>query len=349
MAFDERAAWTGTYSDRIPEQIRIEAASWHGRPVSWSITGAWDSAEPAGAAVISWIVPAASAFVLVATLAGAALAARSNLRAGRGDRKGAARVAGVFFLLMFCAWSVTASHTPSFWEVNLIMMALALFGFGAAVNWLAYVAIEPYIRRHWPDALISWNRLQAGHYRDALVASHLLVGLAARHLMVFVVAMLLGPPPGVGGFGGSYLDSPRDAMAYLIGAPAVALVFSMAFLMLVVVSRMLLPKVWIADVVASLLMGIAGVSPGSTAFRMLIASVVNAIFIYVAFWVFRRYGFLATVAWWLGYATWGLAPLVLTEWYAGMALAAHGLPVALAALALWVIVSSERKPAHVPL
>jgi hypothetical protein len=43
---------------------------------------------------------------------------------------------------------------------------------------LFYVAIEPYVRRNWPESLISWTRLHNGQFRDPLVASHILAGLA---------------------------------------------------------------------------------------------------------------------------------------------------------------------------
>jgi len=342
MAFDERSAWAGTYSDRIPEQIRIEAASWQGRPVSWKMTGDWDTTQPL---VISAIVPTVGVIVMIALLGGAVLAARSNLRAGRGDRKGAALVAGVFFFLSMGVWALRAAHVPSFWEGRMLISALSQFGFVAAMMWLAYIAIEPYMRRHWPDALISWNRLQAGRIRDPLVASHVLIGLTLRPLTILFLMILLGTPPRPGFLNG-YLDSPKHAIGFLIGAPGVALLISVAFLMLVVVSRMLLPKVWIADVVASILMGITGITPGGSPTLMVAGAVANSFAIYVALWVFRRFGFLATVAWWLGYACTGLGPLILTEWYAGFGIAAHGIPVALAAYALWVIVSSERRPAE---
>ena len=31
--------------------------------------------------------------------------------------------------------------------------------FRAGIVWLAYLGIEPWIRRHWPTSLISWTRL----------------------------------------------------------------------------------------------------------------------------------------------------------------------------------------------
>ena len=214
----------------------------------------------------------------------------------------------------------------------MFVSALALNGFVAAMLWLAYIAIEPYLRRHWPDALISWNRLQAGRFRDPLVASHVLIGLALRPLTVLAITMFLGAPPRPG-FVQGYLDGPGSAIGFLMGAPAVALLLNVALLMLVVVSRMLLPRVWIADVTAAILLGITAITPGASPARMLIGAMANGVAVYITLWVFRRFGFLATLAWWLTYATVGLAPLILTEWYAGWAIAAHALPIALAAYA----------------
>ena len=45
-----------------------------------------------------------------------------------------------------------------------------MMGFNDAVRyWLYYLALEPYVRRLWPQALISWSRVLAGRVRDPLV------------------------------------------------------------------------------------------------------------------------------------------------------------------------------------
>jgi hypothetical protein len=46
-AFDARAAWTGTFSESRPEQVRLEAAWWEGKPVYFAITGDWPSRKSA--------------------------------------------------------------------------------------------------------------------------------------------------------------------------------------------------------------------------------------------------------------------------------------------------------------
>ena len=48
----------------------------------------------------------------------------------------------------------------------------------AAIAWVLYLAIEPYVRRRWPQALIAWTRVLRGRIRDPLVGAHVLIGIA---------------------------------------------------------------------------------------------------------------------------------------------------------------------------
>src|SRR5262245_11389375 len=44
-AFDERAAWVGTFPEHPSLELRVEAAAWHGRPVYFEIIGPWATPE----------------------------------------------------------------------------------------------------------------------------------------------------------------------------------------------------------------------------------------------------------------------------------------------------------------
>jgi hypothetical protein len=50
--------------------------------------------------------------------------------------------------------------------------------------WLLYVALEPYVRRRWPERIIAWSRLLAGGYRDPLVGRDLLIGVVCGGGMI---------------------------------------------------------------------------------------------------------------------------------------------------------------------
>jgi serine/threonine-protein kinase len=110
--------------------------------------------------------------------AGALLVARRNHKSGRTDLRGASRLGLAIFVCSFLGWGVTAHHVatveyaPSVFRA--LSAALTIGVFGAVL----YMAIEPFIRRRWPESLISWTRLLAGRVRDPLVGSHILAGSA---------------------------------------------------------------------------------------------------------------------------------------------------------------------------
>ena len=46
--------------------------------------------------------------------------------------------------------------------------------------WVVYIALEPYVRKFWPDSLLGWSRLLAGHIRDPRVGRDVLIGTDFR-------------------------------------------------------------------------------------------------------------------------------------------------------------------------
>jgi hypothetical protein len=54
---------------------------------------------------------------------------------------------------------------------------------------MLYMALEPYVRRHWPQAIISWSRLVAGRLRDPLVGRDVLWGVALGVVWSVVVSL----------------------------------------------------------------------------------------------------------------------------------------------------------------
>ena len=88
-ACDARVAWEGAYPNGIP--IRLEAASFQGKPVYFQVIGEWTRAErERGAERTS--ADGFRSILTVALLISAAIALY-NIRLGRGDRRGATRLA----------------------------------------------------------------------------------------------------------------------------------------------------------------------------------------------------------------------------------------------------------------
>src|SRR5215475_75647 len=91
-----------------------------------------------------------------------------NWRQGRSDRRGAFRLTVFVFLAHIVSVMVGSP---------VIVNNLAHLYFPASLVWVAYLGLEPYVRRRWPTTLISWSRLLAGRFRDPLVGRDVLFGL----------------------------------------------------------------------------------------------------------------------------------------------------------------------------
>jgi hypothetical protein len=121
--------------------------------------------------------------------------------------------------------------------------------------WVLYLALEPFVRRYWPQALIGWTRVVAGRLRDPIVGGQILVGLAAGLVVSFSRSMdawLSGIP----------LNMPLIDVGRLIGTwfgavsfpPAIALAFMLIFVLL----RRLLRHPWVVAPAAVLVLGLLG-------------------------------------------------------------------------------------------
>jgi hypothetical protein len=200
----DRRAWTTPLEPDL--EMRIEAAAFASQPVSLRRVFPWTEPQRIGGQprpVAQTVMNTIQIALFLAILGGAVLMARRNIRMGRGDRRGAFRLALFLFLSILIVWLFEADHVASFGEFGLLVIALSWGLFFAAIFWVIYAALEPYIRRRWPGMLISWSRLLSGRFRDALVGRDLLIGVAAGiainvllpHILHLSHALLGYPPP----------------------------------------------------------------------------------------------------------------------------------------------------------
>jgi serine/threonine-protein kinase len=118
--------------------------------------------------------------MVVALLVAALVLSRNNLRSGRGDRRGAARLALAVVALLTGSWLLGAHHVgDAAVRINEFFVAIALALLNASITWLAYMALEPLVRRRWPASLVGWTRLLGGRWRDPLVGRDVLIGLVS--------------------------------------------------------------------------------------------------------------------------------------------------------------------------
>ena len=180
---DTRAAWTGTLPELGATPLRLEAGTFRGRLVFVQTVGPWTGASreaPPKTKTFAQRMPDVFlALLILSLIVGSVLLARRNMVLGRGDQQGGWRVAAALAVLVVLRWAFWAHHVPDYpIEQDAILDAIGRGLLPAGIVWLAYLGIEPWIRRHWPASLISWSRMLTGAIRDPLVGRDVLIGLA---------------------------------------------------------------------------------------------------------------------------------------------------------------------------
>jgi hypothetical protein len=340
MPFDARAAWIGTYEAVRSERVRVEAASWEGRPVYFSVATDHDVVARSGdrpPAIMAVILT-----LIALTCVAGGVVAFGNLRSGRGDRKGAASVAIAAAASMMGGWVFGTTHVAHAWELALIVGGIGKAAVLAGLLSVAYLAVEPYVRRHWPESLISWNRLRRGRLRDPVVASHILAGITAWMVMSAVTIPLwhfrpVWPPELL-----TPLEGVAQLAAFLAQVPAKTISVALSFLVIVVVLRFLTRRRrWVADILACAVFAFTGPLDISdlTAFVLSVAIVVPTIYVTIP-WLIGRFGFVALLSAWA--VRFLIVPVVPGSWYGARGLFITFMPVMVGAWALWVIASARR-------
>jgi predicted Ser/Thr protein kinase len=177
---DTRAAWEGPLTGRPEITARVEAAAYRGRPTAMFLLGPWSvptRMAPTGRSLSQTILSGMITLLLIAMTLGALLLARHNVRANRADRRGAARLAMVVMVGSAAMFLITAHHLPDVSsETELFLRDFGTVLVQAGLLWVIYLALEPYVRRFWPDGILGWTRLVSGHVRDPRVGRDLLTG-----------------------------------------------------------------------------------------------------------------------------------------------------------------------------
>jgi hypothetical protein len=191
---DTRAAWVGTDAARPDLPLRLEGAGYRGQPVFFQTVWEWTRPERMEAAALrpgQNLASRVGVAIIVVVTATALLLARRNLRLGRGDRAGARRLAALVLGAELSGWLLAAHHVAEIGgELTLIIRGLSVCVLVATVVYILYLAIEPYIRKHWPKMLVSWTRLLAGRWKDPLVGRDVLLGTAVGALITLAVPVV---------------------------------------------------------------------------------------------------------------------------------------------------------------
>jgi hypothetical protein len=323
---DERLAWEGVSPGEPPIPIRVEAASYKGKPTFFQIVYPWDKPfrqtedQPStNDKIINALVFGSIILVMVMGV----LLAWRNLRLGRGDRRGATRLALFVFLVNAINWTAGTHHVPVIGaEFNNFMEGLAAALVFMGLCWVMYVGLEPFVRRRWPGRIISWTRLLSGSWRDPLVGRDTLIGgllgLGVTLCFYFWVLapQLLGRPPSLPGrINISTLLGFRQFISQFANSSLTGLLQALGFMFLLLLLTIVLRKQWVAVGVGWLILASALFFFGSD--RMVdwfFAGLAAAIIITSLV----RFGLLTTAALFFFFTTTWLFPVTsdFSSWYA---------------------------------
>jgi hypothetical protein len=257
-ASDTRAAWTGQWPES-GRPLRVEAAARAGRPVAFMLAGPWRKPwrmpPPSPARVNATII---TLFALaISILSAAGLLAFRNLRSGRGDRRGAARLAMCVSTVMLALWVCQVHLAASLGLLGLLLIAVCTSIFNGVLLWMLYLALEPFVRRHWPQVLVSWTNVLTGRLRDPVVGRDVLLGAA---LAVAWVLMIRGLDLFSGGrtlseFPGAIelLSGLRSTLGVVLEEIPYAVRNALLYFFLLFILRVLLRNQWAAALAFTLM------------------------------------------------------------------------------------------------
>ena len=341
-AADTRAAWTGLYPGRSDLTVRVEAAASNGKVILFETIWPWRqpnhvNRNPPLSPVTLRAYPIPrfrDLFMLVI----AALFAWYNWKTARTDRQGAWRVGVCFGSTMLLSFIFQVGPLQALKE------GLPFVVFNGVRGMVLYLALEPWVRKQWPQVMITWSRVLAGRWRDPLVGRDMLVGLLLGIISGLAATLLnsvqiakgappagaLPAPPGLF-FTLTNLLGTRFVLADIANALILGLSIALLFFLTLFLLRVLLRNQWLAGgatVALTTLTIVAGLDHSVLIALFLIAiiSPQAVILLRVGFFAFAVALFGQTLA------TSILLTTNFTAWYGQSSLAGV---IVISALALW--------------
>jgi hypothetical protein len=317
----------------------VEAAAWRGKAVYFQLIGPWTrpsrmhSSEISRSKKISQILELVLLFLIPI---GAAVLAKRQYKQGKGDRLGAGRLAGFVFFAQIAIWICYTHFVPSFDFLGPFVLVISTGLFTACLVWILYMALEPYVRKLWPQTIISWTRLMSGRIRDPLVGRDVMFGviLGLTWVVIYEIRLVVGATrfgmfPQL--FSTECLMGGRTALGALLTQIPGAIQGTLVFFIILIALRSLLRHPWA---------GAAGFVVIFTTLKSLGSShplleMINGVLIYgIAAFALVRFG-LITLAVAVFVANIMLnVPVTFdfSRWYASSAMA---VPLGVLALGIW--------------
>ena len=354
---DARMAWTGTLVERPATQMRVEAASWHGRPIFFQVVWPWTrptrmQEEPVS--LSARVIGAVNVGFFLILLVAALVVSRKNVRAGRGDHRGAVRLVTIATVGQMITWVFNDPHIadPQI-ERYRFFLSIGEALFAGGLLYVMYLALEPAVRRYWPDSLLGWTRLIQGQVVDARVGRDVLTGFGGG----LAIALLIGarwPLQELLGFTQSpvattnlrFFEGPGYALGLFSSFVSSQSIFNAMWCVFAIVGlKRVLKRMWLVAVVGSLFFTVVAASglytdqPGFFWMHFALALTVVGVIIVMAI----RFGLLAAVVTFL-VANWttGVPWTIATDrWDFPLSALAFALLASVAVFGAWAARSSQ--------
>jgi len=161
---DTRMAWTGTWPGTT-RPLRVEAAAFQGKPVFFSLIGDWTKPERMKSAEEEIHRRAGKQYCSTGRavcIAGICFSCAQNYRQDEATGQGHFAWPEVMFLLEMGLWLCRCHFAAIVDTLGLFIIAVSTALFTSGLTWMLYLAVEPWVRRHWRRPSISWSRLLSG-------------------------------------------------------------------------------------------------------------------------------------------------------------------------------------------
>jgi len=167
--------------DSPTQRIYVEAASFRGRPTYFHVMTQSEFDGGIAAPTTNQTNSTKTGFGLslsnILTVLAIVFVARRNWQLRRCDRAGATKIATFVFVGQMIGWLCLTSHVFAASEYFLVRDGLKSAIGSAFTAWVVYLALEPFVRKHVPNLLVSWSRLIEGKWTDPIVGRDVLIAL----------------------------------------------------------------------------------------------------------------------------------------------------------------------------
>ena len=152
--------------------------------------------------------------------------------------------------VLLALWLCQVHLVASIGLLAMLLIAVCTTVFNGVLLWTIYLALEPFVRRHWPQVLVSWTNALSGRLRDPVVGRDVLFGTALGVAWVLIIRAtdLVSGSRAISDFPGAIelLSGLRSTAGVVLETAPYAIRNVLLYFFLLFVLRVLLRNQWAA-------------------------------------------------------------------------------------------------------